>query len=450
MTRRITLTMVGVVGGALLVASVATVVLSRLAERRHTRTELAAQARRLATTVEDVRTRQVARAVATTLRLEDVRIVTAGPAGPTGALPSGVTAADLDLARLRAGATQTGAHGSLVFAAAPARRPNNLFVVVLTRRVGGGGGAGVVILAVGAITLAVAAAIAAGLGRRLTRPLSEARRATARIAAGDLAARVPVDPADGDDLAGLAQSINVMAASLERSRGLERQFLLSVSHDLRTPLTSIRGYAEALAEGRVPDPPQAAAVVLAEARRLERLVDDLLELAKVGARRFSLDVRRTDVTEVVSDTVDGFLPAAETAGVNLTVTGIREAAVPAAADPDRLAQVIANLVENALKFARSRIEVGAAPSGGALLWVDDDGPGIDGADLAHVFEPFWRSTRAAARQVGSGLGLAIVAELVDAMGGAVRAEGRPGGGTRMVVSLPPWRSGGAEGTAPGS
>jgi two-component system sensor histidine kinase BaeS len=329
MTRRITLTMVGVVGGALLVASVATVVLSRLAERRHTRTELAAQARRLATTVEDVRTRQVARAVATTLRLEDVRIVTAGPAGPTGALPSGVTAADLDLARLRAGATQTGAHGSLVFAAAPARRPNNLFVVVLTRRVGGGGGAGVVILAVGAITLAVAAAIAAGLGRRLTRPLSEARRATARIAAGDLAARVPVDPADGDDLAGLAQSINVMAASLERSRGLERQFLLSVSHDLRTPLTSIRGYAEALAEGRVPDPPQAAAVVLAEARRLERLVDDLLELAKVGARRFSLDVRRTDVTEVVSDTVDGFLPAAETAGVNLTVTGIREAAVPA-------------------------------------------------------------------------------------------------------------------------
>src|SRR5207245_3248812 len=111
---------------------------------------------------------------------------------------------------------------------------------------------------------------------------------------------------------------NAMAVALERSRGLERQFLLSVSHDLRTPLTSIRGYAEALAE-RKARPGQAAAVILSESRRLERLVGDLLELAKLEARRFSLHVRATDICEVVGHAADGFRQAAQAAGVRLAV-----------------------------------------------------------------------------------------------------------------------------------
>src|SRR5213078_4532728 len=124
-----------------------------------------------------------------------------------------------------------------------------------------------------------------------TRPLREAQDATRRISAGDLTTRLPVaKPGAKDELTSLAESINAMAESLERSKGLERQFLLSVSHDLRTPLTSIRGYAEALAE-RKAKPGHAAAVILSEARRLERLVGDLLELAKLDARRFSLDMR---------------------------------------------------------------------------------------------------------------------------------------------------------------
>src|SRR5207237_8190562 len=123
---------------------------------------------------------------------------------------------------------------------------------------------------------------------------------------------------EDDELAALVRSINAMAESLERSKGLERQFLLSVSHDLRTPLTSIRGYAEALAE-RKARPGQAAAVILSEARRLERLVGDLLELAKLDARRFSLDMRATDICEVVADAAEGFKPAAQAAGVRLPV-----------------------------------------------------------------------------------------------------------------------------------
>ena len=254
---------------------------------------------------------------------------------------------------------------------------------------------------------------------------------------------MPEDEGDGAELAGLARSINAMAESLERSRGMERQFLLSVSHDLRTPLTSIRGFGEALAEGRAPDPAHAGSVITAEAGRLERLVGDLLELAKLDARRFSLDIRATDVAEVVSDTIEGFRPAAERAGVTLEIDlGARggAAAAAAAADPDRLAQIVANLVENALKFAAGRISVAVAADG-VTFSVDDDGPGIAPDDLARVFEPFYQSARAPARQVGSGLGLAIVSELVAAMGGQVRAEPAPsGGGTRVVVSLPKWRS----------
>src|SRR5262249_26243455 len=144
-------------------------------------------------------------------------------------------------------------------------------------------------------------------------------------------------------------------------------------------------------------------IILSESRRLERLVQDLLELAKLDARRFSLDMRATDVGEVVNDTAEGFRPAAEKAEVELNV---RTAAAPgpAAADPDRLAQVVANLVENALKYAQHRIEVGG---GGVTLWVQDDGPGIPADDLPHVFEPFYRAARTPTRQVGTGLGLAI-------------------------------------------
>jgi two-component system sensor histidine kinase BaeS len=445
--QRITLTMVGVVAGALVVATLGTALLLRFAARADTRRELGAQAAGIATRLDEIQRPGVLNALGAVLRLEDQRIVCLGAGCRVpGELPPGIVRADLDAARLRAGDTVTGSKGSLVFAAAGVPRgADTLFVVVLTRRVHTRFPGGLWFLVVAGVTLAVAAAVATDLGRRLTRPLREAQSATRRIAGGDLATRVPIDPADGEELAGLAESINAMAVGLERSRGLERQFLLSVSHDLRTPLTSIRGFAEALAEGRAPDQAHAASVILAESRRLERLVQDLLELAKLDARRFSLDVRATDVAEVVSDTADGFRPAAEKAGVALAVRadgGQGPGPAAAAADPDRLAQVVANLVENALKYAASAIAVGASVADGQVqVWVEDDGPGIPPDDLPHVFEPFYRSSRAATRQVGTGLGLAIVHELVEAMGGEVRAERAGGGGTRMVVTLRRWSAG---------
>jgi signal transduction histidine kinase len=138
------------------------------------------------------------------------------------------------------------------------------------------------------------------------------------------------------------------------------------------------------------------------------------------------------VGEVVADTAEGFRPAAEAAGLGLDVSC--EKAV-AAADPDRLAQVLANLIENAMKFASRSITVGCDD---LTVWVEDDGPGISADELPHLFEPFWRSSRVPARDVGTGLGLAIVHELVTAMGGTVRAEPAATGGTRMVVELRRW------------
>ena len=133
------------------------------------------------------------------------------------------------------------------------------------------------------------------MSRRMARPLVEAMEATGRIASGELASRVPVRHGDYPEFASLAGSINGMAQSLEDGRARERQLLLAVSHDLRTPLTSIRGFAEAIQDGAIEDSAQAADVIIAESRRLERLVGDLLDLTKLEARQMSIALRPTDV-----------------------------------------------------------------------------------------------------------------------------------------------------------
>jgi two-component system sensor histidine kinase BaeS len=443
-TRRLTVAIVGMVAGALLLAGLGTLLLTQLGARNETRRELEDQALNVAASLQGTQARTaVGEALRRALRLQGALVVTYGRQGErTSVLPTGVTDADLDLEVLAVGEAVSGTHGNLVYAAAeiPTRRQTR-YVVALTREADTGlrsGGRWFVLAAI--VTLGAAVAVAAVLGSRLTRPLRDAQAATRRIARGDLSARVP-EPRQDDELAALTRSINEMAAALERSRGLERQFLLSVSHDLRTPLTSIRGYAEAIAEGKAPDTAQAAGVINTESRRLERLVRDLLELAKLDARRFSLDVRAIDVAEVVNDTAEGFRPAADEASVVLDVRASGQAGLIASADPDRLAQVVANLVENALKFAARNIAVSATRENGAIvIAVADDGPGIATGDLPNVFERFFTSTRTPARQVGSGLGLAIVRELVDAMGGTVRAEAADGRGARMVVALKPWAS----------
>jgi two-component system sensor histidine kinase BaeS len=467
MRRRLMLAMVGLVAVVLVIAGAGSLILTRNAARDQAQEQLVSQANALASSGTATRSLAVLHALQKTLKLEDAAIVRFGPAGRTGAtLPAGLSVQDIDLAAVRSGETTSGRNGNLVFAMAPVnlsaverrRLPPRLrvgtFAVLLTRDVGGlGPGWGYFIVAGGA-ALVVAALVAGQMSRRMARPLVEAMQATGRIAAGDLASRVPVRPNDYPEFASLAGSINDMAQGLEGSRARERHLLLAVSHDLRTPLTSIRGFAEAIQDGAIEDDGQAADVIIAESRRLERLVGDLLDLTKLEARQMSISMRPTDAAEVVTTTAEGFRPAAGKTGLQIVLhvpEGIADGAgapvalpgVAVAADPDRLAQLLANLLENAITFARSTVTVTVADdgvTGATVITVDDDGPGIAAGDLARVFERFYRADRGPNRRLGSGLGLAIVAELAAAMGGTVRAESplNANGGSRFVVTLGHW------------
>jgi two-component system sensor histidine kinase BaeS len=234
------------------------------------------------------------------------------------------------------------------------------------------------------------------------------------------------------ELATLATSFNDLAAQLSRAREAERNFLLSVSHELKTPLTAIRGYAEALQDGAI-DVQEAAATVAVEAARLERLVRDLLDLARMNRTDFSVHPTEIDLTEVADDAVRRYHQQADTFGVTLRV--VSEGSAPAVADADRVLQVVSNLVENALRLTPPGGEVRVVTAPGELR-VEDTGPGLEDGDRDRAFERFYLHERyGRERPVGTGLGLAIVKELTGAMGGTVTVESEPGRLTAFTVRL---------------
>ena len=261
---------------------------------------------------------------------------------------------------------------------------------------------------------------------------------TRRIASGRPRRHHAVGRREDPEFAQLAESINAMGANLVRARDQERQFLLSVSHELRTPLTSIRGYADAVIDGAADDPVAAATVISAEARRLERLVQDLLDLARLDADRFSLELQHGRLLpKVTGQVADGFRPRAEELG---TRAGHRPGLGPAAVGGGRRRPAGPGHGqpggERLLLRRRTGSGSGWAASGARPpLWVVDDGPGIPPDQLPQVFERHFTSDRAGGRRKGLGLGLAIVSELAAAMGAGVRAESpvADGRGTRMVI-----------------
>jgi two-component system sensor histidine kinase BaeS len=224
-----------------------------------------------------------------------------------------------------------------------------------------------------------------------------------------------------------------MTSQLEQAREAERSVLLSVSHELRTPLTAIRGYAEGVEDGAV-DRAEAHRVIAAESARLERLVKDLLALARL--EQGVLDVRSEpiDLGEIAADARRRLALAAAGRGVEVSLS--QNGASPATGDPDRALQVVSNLIENAIRMtpAGGRVEIEVAPG---RVVVADTGPGIAGEDVPHAFERFHLRDRSGADPgEGSGLGLAIVRELTEAMGGSVELTSTPGSGARFTVRLP--------------
>jgi signal transduction histidine kinase len=448
--------MVGLVAVGLVLAGAGGLILTRNAARNNAKANLVTQLQSLTSPSAGTELLRNLSAVRKVLKLEDADFLVINRLGTlTTALPDNLSADDIDVAALQAGQTVSGRTGNLVYAAAPvtlseAERERILkrahfegtLAILLTQDVGGLGPSWGYFIVAGGAALLIAALVAWQMSRRMARPLVEAVEATDRIAAGDLESRVPIRPSDYPEFSKLAGSINDMAQSLEDGRARERHLLLAVSHDLRTPLTSIRGFAEAIKDGAIDDDDEAADVIIAESRRLERLVGDLLDLTKLEARQMSINLRPTDAAEVVGTTAEGFRPAAARSGLEvLTDLPDYGAGAPVAADPDRLAQLLANLLENAITFARTTVRVTVTDGVGAcVISVDDDGPGIAQGDLVRVFERFYRADRGPNRRMGSGLGLAIVAELAAAMGGTVRAESpiADHGGSRFVLTLRRW------------
>jgi signal transduction histidine kinase len=282
---------------------------------------------------------------------------------------------------------------------------------------------------VGASLAALAALL---LSRAVARPVRRVLEASRRLARGLAPSPVPVE--GPNELRALATSFNEMAEQLRKARDAERSFLLSVSHELKTPLTAIRGYAEALDDEAV-TVDEAVETIRLESARLERLVHDLLDLARMNKAEFSIRSEPIDLGDAAREVYRRYEQHARAFDVRLEVEA--DEVAPAQGDSDRILQVVSNLVENALRLtpAGGVVRVVAEPR---RLTVVDTGPGLRPDELPRAFERFFLYSRYGnERPVGTGLGLAIVKQLAEGMGGSVEVESEPGRQTRFRVTLPP-------------
>jgi two-component system OmpR family sensor kinase/two-component system sensor histidine kinase BaeS len=275
------------------------------------------------------------------------------------------------------------------------------------------------------------------LMRRVVTPLADVIAAAHSVAGGDLSTRVQVR--GPGDLRGLTDSFNHMAETLERDDHERRNLLADIAHELRTPLTVMRGKLEGIVDGVYPADEAHVAPVLEETYILERLVEDLRLLTLAEARQLHFDRRPLDLSELARRAADLFQAEADEKSIALTVGA--EAGLPlVVADPQRVGQVISNLIGNALRYvpANGRVEIAVRSSAQAVeLAISDTGPGVPEADLPKLFDRFWRSEKSRSRaEGGAGLGLAIARQLIEAQGGTVSASNLHGGGLRVAFRLP--------------
>jgi two-component system sensor histidine kinase BaeS len=277
------------------------------------------------------------------------------------------------------------------------------------------------------------------LSRRISGPVEALAKASDEIAHGNYAVHVPVGPG-GNEISHLSERFNEMAARLAATEERERQFLMSVSHELRTPLTAIKGHVDALRDGLIDDPELVGAsleVVASEATRLERLVGDVLDLAKLRAHRFTVQTEEVDMGRLIVHAYGSFGDEARRREIEYELQG-SETAPTIITDGDRVLQVITNLLKNAFRWTPDggSIDVVLESSNGTVrVDVVDTGPGISPEDAQRIFSPFVsRDTQ------GTGLGLPIARELAGALGGRVELETDPGEGSRFRLVLPARRA----------
>jgi signal transduction histidine kinase len=291
-------------------------------------------------------------------------------------------------------------------------------------------------LLLGTLASAVAAALAAALvTRRLVRPLNAVRSATRLIAAGRYQAGVPV-PRE-PELAGLARDVNMLAARLADTETRRTRLLGEVAHEMRTPLTSLEGYLEGLIDGVFAPEPEILGAASDELRRLRRLADDLSALSRAEEQRLDLTPVDSDLAELARRAAGRLAPQFSDGDVTLRV----EAAgpLPVRADPDRITQVITNIIGNALAATPAGGSVTvrtAATAAAAQVIISDTGAGLAPADLDRIFERFYRVPGQSRRSSGSGIGLTIARNIARAHGGDVTVSSAgPGRGATFTLTL---------------
>lgn len=297
------------------------------------------------------------------------------------------------------------------------------------------------LIVAGALALLVAVMMAVIISRSVSRPLREMASAAEAIARGDYDQRVL--QRGPEEVRRVAESFNSMAAQVKASQQAQRDFVANVSHDLKTPLTAISGWSQALLDGAADssdDRQRAAATIYDEANRMDRMVSQLLELARLESGQLQMTTQPVDLGEVLADVHRSQLPRARARQIELVLDARPGQLVMG--DPDRLVQIFTNLADNALAYTPpgGSVWLTARPADG---WVEgivaDTGPGIPEEEMSRVFERFYRLEKSRTRGEagrGSGLGLAIVYELVTAHHGHIRVSSEVGRGSAFVVRLP--------------
>ncbi len=289
----------------------------------------------------------------------------------------------------------------------------------------------------GALSLALGTFLSLIIASSQSKPLRRITTAVTQFAQGNLASRIPVQ--GKGEIAALAQSFNTMAEDLSRLEESRRSFVASVSHELRSPLTCIRGYIEGMQDGTIPPEEQGPylEIVLQETNRLTALVNDLLDLSRIESGKVALKPEVFDINELARLSVIKFERRIEEKNLNVEVH-LREEPLLVRADRDRIAQVLTNLIDNAIKFlpeggllALSAREAGRE----CLVSVRDNGPGIAQEDLPYIFDRFYKADKAHTSGMGTGLGLSIVKKILEQHGQDIRVSSSKGGGAEFTFTL---------------
>jgi len=272
---------------------------------------------------------------------------------------------------------------------------------------------------------------------RISRPLRTVEQTARRLAAGEAVDDLSIRT--GDEVEKLAASFNYLKQQLATTERIRQEFIANVSHDLRTPLTSINGFIRAMLDGLVPPDqyPKYLGLMQGETQRLMRLTSDILELAKIQSGNLRLDRQELPATAVLEEVVAAAGPVKAEKQITVTIDCPSELKVYT--DPDRFRQIIRNLLNNAYRFT----DIGGTiilrvreEKDRTVVFVQDNGAGIAAADLPHIFERFYRGGEPSRRVEGTGLGLSIVRHLVESHGGAIRVESEAGRGTVFIFYLP--------------